>query len=123
VKHSTGTPTAAEAARIVACKEGLCVACVIRSEHDDSPQFFMVHPGCDYHHLLSGGRRIGHMAGVGLCGWHHRGLVNWGCTHQEMRAHYGPSLMDGSKTFHAAFGSDADLLARQDKMLGIGEAA
>lgn len=120
---STTTPTAAEAARIVACKEGLCVACVIWGEMPGVPWNFMVHPGCDYHHLLSGGRRRGHMFGVGLCGWHHRGLVGFGCTHEEMRAHYGPSLAEGSKPFHATFGSDDQLIARQDQMLGLGVAA
>ncbi|WP_313217518.1 Ref family recombination enhancement nuclease [Stenotrophomonas sp.] len=119
----TSTPTASEAARIVACKEGLCVACVIRSEQPSAPWHFTVFPGCDYHHLLSGGRRIGHMSGIGLCGWHHRGIVGFGCTHQEMRDHYGPSLAEGSKPFHAAFGSDSELIARQDQMLGIGVAA
>lgn len=120
---STTTPTAAEAARIVACKEGLCVACVIWSEMPESPWNLMVYPGCDYHHLLSGGRRRGHMFGVGLCPWHHRGLVGFGCTHDEMRSHYGPSLAEGSKPFHAMFGSDEDLIARQDQMLGLGVAA
>jgi hypothetical protein len=36
-----------------------------------------------------------------------------------MRDHYGPSLADGSKPFHAAFGSDAELLARQNEYLEI----
>jgi hypothetical protein len=121
--RSTGKPTQAEAARIVACKEGPCIACLIRSEQPDAPWNFRPWIGGDYHHLLSGGRRIGHMAGVCLCPWHHRQVPDWGCSPQEMSEHYGPSLMDGSKTFHAAFGSDAELLAKQNELLGEQEAA
>jgi hypothetical protein len=113
--HSTSKPTQAEAARIVACKEGPCVACVIWSE---TVSRFPVYSGGDYHHLLSGGRRRGHLFGICLCPWHHRGQPDWGETCASMRECYGPSLAEGSKPFHAEFGSDADLLAKQDAILG-----
>jgi hypothetical protein len=38
-------------------------------------------------------------------------------TYAHARAHYGPSLGKGSKPFHAEFGSDAELLARQNAIL------
>lgn len=117
--HSTGTPTKAEAARIVACKSGPCVACSIRRDQADCPSWFCVTPGGDYHHLLSGGIRRGHLFGVCLCAWHHRGVPEWGMSHRSMRDDYGPSLAEGSKPFHAAFGSDAELLAYQNALLGI----
>jgi hypothetical protein len=116
---STGKPTKAEEARIVACKEGPCVACLVWSESDEAPIGFAVVHGCDYHHTLSGGRRRGHMYGIGLCAYHHRGVPNWGCTVKEMRVHYGPSLMDGSKVFRDAYGTDDELLAGQNLLLGV----
>ena len=102
-------------ARIVACKEGPCMACEVLR---DLGRTIHSGDGCDYHHLLSGGRRRGHRYGIALCGWHHRGVSDWGCTAPEMRVAFGPSLMDGSRLFHAAYGSDAELLARQDALIG-----
>lgn len=37
------------------------------------------------------------------------------------RANLGPSLMDGSKLFRAAYGTDAELLALQKQVLGVKE--
>lgn len=107
--------SAAINARIVACKEGPCMACSVLRE---SGQQIHGADGCDYHHLLRGGRRRGDRFGIGLCAWHHRGVPDWGCTAPEMRVAFGPSLMDGSKLFHAAYGSDDELLARQDALIG-----
>lgn len=108
--RSTSTPTKAEASRIVAVKEGPCLACLIwtgRRCH-----------GCDAHHLLSGGRRIGHMSTIGLCPYHHRGVPHEGMDKHQAREQYGPSLMDGSKLFRDAFGTDAELLHMQNQLLG-----
>lgn len=108
--RSTTTPTAEESAWLVAVKEGPCLACLIFTGNR--------YHGCDAHHLLSGGVRIGHLATIGLCAWHHRGIhpVRW-----DMREEYGPSLMDGSKLFRAAYGTDAELLALQKQVLGVKE--
>lgn len=109
--RSTGKPTAEEAAWMVAVKEGPCLACLI---HDGRRYL-----GCDAHHLLSGGRRIGHMATVGLCSWHHRAVPPYsGHSAKTCRELFGPSLMDGSKLFHEAYGSDEELLAMQKEFLG-----
>lgn len=99
------------------------MACAIRAGSEDAPPGFRPAWGCDYHHLLSGGRRRGHVYGVGLCLWHHRGRIaddwhSFGMTHKEMRDYYGPSLAEGSKPFHAAYGTDQDLLDKQDELLG-----
>ena len=115
--RSTGAPTAEESARIVACKEGDCVACTLWLESGQAPAGFVPARGCDYHHLKSGNIRRGHAFGVGLCGWHHRMLPNYGWTPGEMRAEYGPSLMDGSRTFAATYGGDEALLERQARIL------
>ena len=55
--------------------------------------------------------------GVRLCNWHEDGTTDEGETPQRMRMLYGPSLMDGSKSFRAAYGTDAELLELQEQML------
>lgn len=107
--------TQEEQARFDAIKTGNCMACMQRGI-DVSRQGLV-----QVHHLLSGSRRIGHMATVGLCYWHHLGGPYWGMTHEEMRDHYGPSLAEGSRPFRAEFGSDAELLEMQDGILGVAE--
>jgi hypothetical protein len=110
MKHSTGNRTKAEQARFDKMKEmGQCVACYQRGIR-----------GWGYveiHHLLSGNKRIGHLATVSLCPWHHRGNYN-GCAPTGMKDTYGPSLAHGSKPFRAEFGTDAELLAIQNALLG-----
>lgn len=108
--RSTGKPTKVESARMGAIKAGPCVCCKQRGIASWAPEV---------HHLLSGGRRRGHRYTVGLCAWHHRAVIQWGCTGAEMRYHFGPSLNEGSKPFHAAFGSDDALLAAQDELIGV----
>jgi hypothetical protein len=117
MKHSTTKPTREEAAYIEAIKTGPCIACLVWDESGQSPPMFVGAWGCDAHHLLSGGHRIGHFFAIGLCGHHHRRIPLEGFSHAHMRALFGPSLMDGSKTFRATYGSDAELLARQDESL------
>lgn len=102
--------TKADRDRITAIKEGVCMACLQLGHEIGFPEA---------HHLLSGGRRIGHHATVGLCSWHHRAVVPAGTNHAYMRATLGPSLAEGSKPFHERFGSDVELLAQQNSYLGI----
>ena len=99
----------AEQARFDKMKEqGICMAC-----------YQLGIKGWQYieiHHLLSGNKRIGHMATVSLCPWHHRG--KWDVDVECLTAVIlSPSLANGSKPFHAEFGSDAELLALQNEML------
>ena len=122
MKHSTGKPTKAEQSRMDAMKEqGQCVACyqvgLKGTRH------------IEIHHLLSGNKRIGHMATVSLCAWHHRGdttnIVVGGfggatrsVTSAEATKWIGPSLANGSKPFRAEFGTDKELLELQNALLG-----
>lgn len=109
MKHSTGKPTKAEAARMDAIKElGRCVAC-----RNHAWQYVEVH------HLLSGGRRRGHMYTVGLCPWHHRGVLNEGESQKVIADSIGPSLAHGSKPFRAWFGTDDQLLDDMNEALGL----
>ncbi|MGP1667490.1 MAG: Ref family recombination enhancement nuclease [Rhodanobacter sp.] len=63
----------------------------------------------EVHHLLSGNRRIGHQDTLPLCPHHHRAIGKG----------LGPSLANGSKPFHAEYGSDQELLAMTDRALGL----
>jgi hypothetical protein len=100
--------TKADEARRDACKAGHCMACIQRRKN------VMGQGLVEWHHL-EGKKK--HDKTIGLCIWHHRALLFWGHTHEDMRAEYGPSLADGSRPFHAAFGSDAELLELQNKYL------
>lgn len=64
----------------------------------------------DIHHILSGGRRKGHDATIPLCAWHHRGHCEMGWNKARMRLRFGPSLADGSKPFHAHWGTQLEIL-------------
>ena len=114
--RSTGKPTQAEAARIMAIKEGPCMACLVLVERGEIQRFKADGP-CDAHHLKSGNIRRGHMETIALCGWHHRQIPDWAHTVQDMREGFGPSLMDESRRFREAFGTDDELLERQRKQV------
>jgi len=66
--------------------------------------------GCDVSHLKSGDRRIGHQATLLECPWHHRGVPPFGYTQQGARKVWGPSRAKSTRAYHAAFGSDEELL-------------
>lgn len=109
MRHSTGKPTKRESEYIERCKTGPCVSCTLWDRY--------VSP-CDFHHMKSGNVRRGHMFGVGLCAWHHRGHQIEGWSRQNMADYFGPSLMDGSRLFHLTYGSDDDLIALQRELIG-----
>lgn len=112
MRHSTGKPTKAEQARFDAMKEqGVCIACMLRGAQPDYQQHIEIH------HLLSGNRRIGHLATVSLCVYHHRGIPPFGWGDAEAREHLGPSLAKGSRPFRAEFGTDLELLSIQNDLL------
>jgi len=114
MRHSTGTPTKAEAARMDAIKEaGICLACY---QHGYKQPAHV-----EIHHLLSGNKRRGHGFTVGLCVWHHRGLPPCGWDSAQAEYELGPSLARGSKPFRAMFGTDDELLSIQNEMIGQGE--
>ncbi len=59
-----------------------------------------LHSYADYHHLLSGGKRIGDFIGIGLCPSHHRG-------HSKRIV----SRDQSKKRFEEAYGSEQAMLA------------
>lgn len=103
--------TKAEAARVTAAKS-CCMPCLVWARAGRMP-LADVAVECDYNHAKSGNIRRGHGQGYAGCLWHHRGRVGDGWNHAHMRAHFGPSLMDGSRLFHETYGSDDELIALQ----------
>ena len=110
MNHSTGKPTKSQEQRLARIKTIGCIACRLRGIKGVL---------ADAHHLLKGGRRIGHDATIALCEWHHRAMPfgDW-LDHATCRRLLGPSLAEGSKPFHREFGSDAELLELQNVLLG-----
>ena len=109
--------TKADLARREAIHAGNCMACAQRGEDLTSSGYVQWHHTAGKKH---------HQLTCGLCLWHHQGRPMFELTHQQCRERFGPSLMDGSKPFHAQFGDNASLLAQQNALLGIdikGEAA
>ena len=111
MKHSTGKPTKAEAERMSKMKEqGICMACYQIGIKGN--QYIEIH------HLLSGNKRIGHMATVSLCPWHHDAKFSIDAmTLKNMVEVYGPSFHKHKRAFRSRYGSDAELLAMQNEML------
>lgn len=83
-----------------------CVACTLNG-HPFTPG--------EIHHLLSGGRRIGHRASVCLCPGHHRGVFEG--RYAEWSQDNGPSLGRESRKFRETFGSDSELLEIQEALI------
>ncbi|MGE7136198.1 Ref family recombination enhancement nuclease [Luteibacter sp. NPDC031894] len=113
--RSTGKPTKAQAERIDRLKHGECICCWINRQQGRATAYF---GGCDAHHVLRGGRRIGHDATLAACAWHHRGVKPYeAMTDAQATEIFGPSLAHGSKPFHAMYGSDQELLELQETLL------
>ena len=95
-----------------------CVCCDMNGTH---PQFMrcLIAP-VEIHHLNGGGhhgqKRRGDEFTVPLCGWHHRGV---GGPARNMALMYGPSWAKGSKPFRAVYGTDDELLALANRLIGV----
>jgi hypothetical protein len=100
-KHAKAA-TKAEKERFVKIKESGCLCC-----HIDGNK----HVPCDCHHLKAGNMRRGHAYTIGLCLWHHRGVPTDAAF---FPTDPGPSLANGSRTFHEFYGSDDFLLNLQN---------
>lgn len=114
--RSTGKPTAAQVERFELIRECGCVACLI----------YGLQTLPEIHHLTFGGRhgqkRRGHDFTIGLCSWHHRG--DPGFSDRELcELAYGPSYALQPKLFRETFGQDDFLLAYQNQLIGLSEAA
>lgn len=100
--------TKADLERRAAIHAGHCMACIQRG-------IDMRGSGYVQWHHTAGKKR--HDLTCGLCQWHHMGRPMFNLPLATLRIKFGPSLAEGSKPFHAAFGSNASLLERQNEML------
>lgn len=105
--------TKADEARRTKIHAGNCIACAQRGIDLAGTGYVQ------WHHLAGKTKPGCHQKTISLCLWHHQGRPIDILTHAECREYYGPSLAEGSKPFHAEFGSDAALLARQNRALGL----
>lgn len=87
---------------------GNCMACEQRG-------IDLTNTGYVQWHHLAGKKR--HDLTIGLCYWHHQARPIDDRSHEYCRQHYGPSLAEGSKPFHAEFGSNEFLLQMQNDIL------
>ena len=106
--RSLPNPTAEQARRMSDIAHGNCMACRQMGEFNFP----------EVNHIVVANRRVSHDATYGLCSWHHRRVPLDGFTIWQMVARFGPSLLCGSRPFHAQFGSDAELLVMQNAALG-----
>lgn len=112
--RSTGTPTAAQAARFDAIRErGCIIAHLLQLEKLPA----------EIHHLTIGGKhgakRRGHDYTIGLNPWSHRGEPLNGWTIAQCEATLGPSYARNPRAFRERFGGDDALLQFQNELLNL----
>lgn len=100
MKHSTGKPTKANLQRFALFQEIGCICCRLDGRGREP---------ADVHHLVEGGKRLGHNFTIPLCVWHHRGQIE-NMNARDATEIYGPSLANGSKPFVAKYGTEKELL-------------
>ena len=105
--------------RFVAIMEIGCLACRLQFP-DKSIDFSYT---TDVHHILNGGRRQSHQHTIGLCPWHHRGIIVDGAIPRElMMDSKGPSLAHSRRIFENHFLPQDELLEWQNELIGEMEA-
>lgn len=94
-----------EARRIEVTKHAIgCMPCLLRGWYNVQ---------ADYHHVVKGMRRLGHMYGYGMCLWHHKGELDpdyLELSLSEVRDRIGPSYAAERKKFIEEFGDEMDLV-------------
>ena len=73
-------------------------------------------PYVQIHHIVEGGRRLGHQYTLPLCFYHHENVPPEGMSRAEAEKQVGPSLKS-KKKFNEVFGGELILLEYVDKML------
>lgn len=106
MKRGRKAASVADKARFVLIKDIGCIAC---------RAYGLGFRPCDVHHLTVGGKhgqpRRGHAYSIGLCPPHHTGTPdNYGPAP-------GPSYAKAPRAFRATFGSDDELLAKQNALI------
>lgn len=105
----TAHRTKADLARFKALKDMGCIASRLRGLGYVAP---------DIHHILRGGKRMGHQYTLPLCPWHNRGDIPEQCAGAaEAEAIFGPSMYRAKRRFVAEFGTELELLALVNERL------
>lgn len=113
-KRAIAKCTPEQQARQDKCRNFGCIACI----RDGNVNLC----GSDeIHHLTVSGRTISQDHTIALGQWHHRAICKNGFTSTQMERKFGPSLAKGSKTFHARYGTNDDLLKYQNELIGEGQ--
>jgi len=98
-------PNKAQQRRIMLIQDIGCVACRVRYPDIAEP--------CDIHHPPP----QTHDTAIGLCPWHHRGILKNDLGMWEMCQCFGPSMIHQRAAFRETFGTDQELLEMQNQML------
>jgi hypothetical protein len=76
------------------------------------------HHQIEIHHILDGGRRMGHRFTIPLCKGHHQGTFTE--TQKVLLNHFQrASIASGRKLFKAVFGTERKLCEKVDFLLGL----
>ena len=113
MKPRSQPATKEERARYAALKSMPCAAC---------RQIGVYTLWSDVQHITSGGRRIGNYDSYPLCKWHHQGYIPAGFNLKnstEAKGMFGPSFAKSKREFEERFGTEEELLAQTNLLLGI----
>jgi len=108
MQTSLRSPTKYEAERIEAMMRLGCVACAVLFDLPVAAQ--------ECHHILSGGRRMGHWFTLPLCRGHHQG--DWSPEQKDaIPAEKRVAISDGRKAFISVYPTERQLWERvQDRL-------
>lgn len=87
-----------------------CLPCLVYGRKDMHAQV---------HHVVEGGKRVGHDCTIGLCPWHHVAMPWDGVGEPEMERRFGPSLAHGMTPYERRYGPERYLVEVQDYMLRL----
>lgn len=104
----TDTPTRDERHRMNQIIEIGCVVSQVLGRRNVPAQI---------HHVLRGGKRLGHMHTIGLTPWYHEGEPPYGLTKARCYEIYGPSLKLHRREFIEGFGSEYELVELTSRMI------
>lgn len=103
-------PTKAEEHRFREIQDRGCVPCFLESLLQERA---WVPEPCDIHHTE---KQI-HFLTYGNCPWHHRGIRKLELDMLEMLKTFGPSMARNPSAYHTRYGTEAEILAIQNRML------
>ena len=107
---SLKNPTKAEQRRMSDIAHGVCLPCHLSGIETHYPQV---------NHLLKSGKRLGHWATDGECPWHHQGDFHEGWSRERMTKFYGPSRRHDLREFRRCYGTDIELIEKQNQLMGV----